>query len=91
MAGGVEIGEHDKVLLLSVDAHPGCSLEQLTERLGHAKSVVADKLDTCIKDGLVACLYGTAFDDPDEPRVYNNIRLTESGKASTRGVMRDMG
>lgn len=55
-------------------------LEELTERLGHAKSAVADKLDDCIKAGLVACLHDRTFDDPDEGRVYDDIRLTESGK-----------
>lgn len=80
MVAGAAMDERDKVFLLSIDAHPGCSLEDLTERLGHAKSAVADKLNDCIHAGLVACVFGTTFDDPDEPRVYDDIRLTESGK-----------
>lgn len=80
MATGAEAGEQDKVFLLSIDAHPGCDLEQLQERLGLSKSAVADRLDGFIKFGLVTCLHGTTFDDPDEPRVYDNIRLTDSGR-----------
>jgi len=80
MATGAGAGERDKVFLLSIDAHPGCNLDQLQERLGQPRSAVADRLDGFIKFGLVTCLQGTTFDDPDEPRVYDNIRLTDSGR-----------
>ena len=80
MTTGAEAGERDKVFLLSIDAHPGCDLEQLQERLGHSRSAVADTLDYFIGLGLVTCLTGTTFDDPDEPRVYDDIRLTDMGR-----------
>lgn len=80
MVTGADASERDRVFLLSIDAHPGCDLEQLQERLGHSRSAVADTLDRFIKFGLVTCLMGTTFDDPDEPRVYDDIRLTDSGR-----------
>ncbi len=80
MIGGTQMDEQDKVFLLSIDALPGRSGEELAQRLGHTRSAVADRLDCFVASGLVACLHDTIFGDSVEGRVYDDIRLTESGK-----------
>ncbi len=80
MIGGAQMDEQDKVFLLAIDALPGCSGEEVAERLGHTRSAVADRLDCFVASELVECLHGTMFGDSAEGRVYDNIRLTASGK-----------